>query len=320
MTNGSFEAPPIPNPSFRIFSSIPGWTATNGCGLELDHGVIGTPFDGQQFEELNSNCVGGVSQTVATTPGVRYQLSFAFGARPGTAASDNQMAVSVGGITIATIGPIAPSGSNINWTYYQYDVTATAASTTIVFTGTDPNAGSSEGSELDDVSLVSLDTDLTIGTNADVVANATSPSGATVTYSPPATSDTDDGTAPAPGCTPASGSTFPIGTTQVTCTVTDDDDTPPQAQSTFAVTVNGADHQLSDLCAAVVGVGPGTSLADKCADAQASLAAGQTSDTCETLAAFVNEVDAQSGKSIKPSDASALVAAAQQIQAVLACS
>ena len=49
---------------------------------------------------------------------------------------------------------------------------------------------------------------------------ATSPSGAVATYTATAT-DAEDSTAPTPTCSPASGSTFPLGTTTITCDVTD---------------------------------------------------------------------------------------------------
>jgi hypothetical protein len=49
---------------------------------------------------------------------------------------------------------------------------------------------------------------------------ATSPAGAIATYIATAT-DAEDSTAPTPTCSPVSGSTFPIGTTEVACDVTD---------------------------------------------------------------------------------------------------
>ncbi|MCC6756188.1 MAG: HYR domain-containing protein, partial [Solirubrobacterales bacterium] len=54
----------------------------------------------------------------------------------------------------------------------------------------------------------------------DVTAEATSASGANVTYTSPATTDAVDGPGTA-SCTPVSGSLFAIGSTEVTCTATD---------------------------------------------------------------------------------------------------
>ena len=54
---------------------------------------------------------------------------------------------------------------------------------------------------------------------ANITTPATSPAGAVVTYTATANDDRDG--ALTPTCTPASGSTFPVGTTTVTCTATD---------------------------------------------------------------------------------------------------
>ena len=60
----------------------------------------------------------------------------------------------------------------------------------------------------------------TIHLPSDLSAEATSPAGAAVSWAATAT-DAEDATAPTPTCTPASGSTFPLGITTVNCTVTD---------------------------------------------------------------------------------------------------
>ena len=59
-----------------------------------------------------------------------------------------------------------------------------------------------------------------IAAHADVTAEATGPTGANVTYSAPTTTDAVDGSRTA-SCAPASGSTFALGTSTVTCNATD---------------------------------------------------------------------------------------------------
>jgi Ca2+-binding RTX toxin-like protein len=73
------------------------------------------------------------------------------------------------------------------------------------------------------------------GVPADITVEATSSSGATVSYTPPTATDAVDGSVPVT-CTPQSGSTFPIGTTTVTCTATDEAGN--RATASFTVTVN----------------------------------------------------------------------------------
>lgn len=60
----------------------------------------------------------------------------------------------------------------------------------------------------------------TIASHTNVSATATSSTGAVVTYTAPAGSD-EQGGAASVVCVPASGSTFPVGATTVTCTATD---------------------------------------------------------------------------------------------------
>lgn len=163
------------------------------------------------------------------------------------------------------------------------------------------------------------DSDLALSTPANITTDATGPQGATVSYPLPTVSDPDDTTVPTPTCTPAPGSVFGIGSTTVSCSVSDADDANSPATTTFIVSVQGAAAQLSDLSTAVQGVGPGTSLSDKVAQAESYLALGDISDTCGTLGAFVNEVQAQSGKHIPADQAAALVTDAQRIEAVLPC-
>jgi hypothetical protein len=59
-----------------------------------------------------------------------------------------------------------------------------------------------------------------IAAASNVVAEATGPTGAVVTFVPPTSSDAVDGTAPA-ACLPASGAAFALGSTLVTCTAQD---------------------------------------------------------------------------------------------------
>jgi hypothetical protein len=117
--------------------------------------------------------------------------------------------------------------------------------TTVTCTATDADDSPSTVSQSFNVTV--LDTDLAItGVPANVTTNATSPSGAVVTYAlPSAIDEAGDSPAAAASCTPASGSTFAIGTTTVTCVATDADDTPSTVSQSFNVTVLDTDLAIT---------------------------------------------------------------------------
>jgi len=95
------------------------------------------------------------------------------------------------------------------------------------------------------------DTDLALtGVPSDITVGAAGPSGTVVSYTAPSAVD-EDASTPAVSCTPASGSTFPIGTTTVTCGASDTDDTPSTVTATFRVIVGDSDLALSGVPADV---------------------------------------------------------------------
>jgi hypothetical protein len=85
------------------------------------------------------------------------------------------------------------------------------------------------------------------------------------------------------------------------------------------VLVKGAGTQLGDLGAAVAGVGPGKSLANKLSDAQAASSAGDVAGACSILDSFTGEVNAQNGKKISASTAASLIESVTRIETVLGC-
>jgi X-Pro dipeptidyl-peptidase len=150
---------------------------------------------------------------------------------------------------------------------------------------------------------------------APITVDAVSPAGRTVTFTATATDLIDP--SPTVTCTPASGSTFAIGTTAVSCTAKDSSGN--ETTDTFTVHVRGAGEQLVTLRGDAIGVGPGTSLADKVKAVQTAVAAGDKADACSTLTAFVNQVKANVGKKLTQAQANDLIAEATQIRHVLGC-
>jgi hypothetical protein len=106
------------------------------------------------------------------------------------------------------------------------------ATTTVTCTAIDTLEYSEQASFT--VTVVDTTPPVFTGVPAAIVATATGPSGAVVTYTNPTATDVVDGNRPVT-CVPASGSTFPIATTTVTCTATDTHGN--SAHASFTVTV-----------------------------------------------------------------------------------
>jgi hypothetical protein len=154
---------------------------------------------------------------------------------------------------------------------------------------------------------------------ANITVNANIPQGATVQYTVTAT----DNATPSPrvACSPQSGRLFPIGTTTVACTATDDAGN--SANGTFKIIVKGAAAQLTDLTTLVKDFnlpnGTENSLVVKLQSALTEAKEGRACTASNKLKAFMNEVQAQSGKKISPAQANQMLAAADRIRTVMGC-
>jgi hypothetical protein len=155
-----------------------------------------------------------------------------------------------------------------------------------------------------------------------ITVDATSPAGATVTYTAPTASEGSEVENIPVTCLPASGSVFAINPpqnfTSVTCTAMDNDGSTSKAS--FLVHVRGAAEQITNLIALVDSI-PGSkqSFEDQLDTALADLNAGNINLACGDLTGFINHVMAQSGKQLTVGQANQLIPAAAQIRAVLGC-
>jgi Alpha/beta hydrolase domain/HYR domain len=149
---------------------------------------------------------------------------------------------------------------------------------------------------------------------ADTTQPATGPNGAVVTFVATASDNWDAN--PTVTCTPPSGSTFPIGRTTVHCTAADA--TGNTAEGTFTVTVLGASEQLTLLADALADIGGG-SFSTQLTAANNHLALVKEHAACNTITAFANHVQAQTGKQLSEPQASELLTAATRIKAVINC-
>ena len=149
VVNNSFESPVVPNGGWTLLSSVPGWDLASGPGIEIQNHAAGTPFDGNQFLELDSTGESAVYQDLPTIAGAEYYLSFAFSARPGVTV--NRMGVLWDGLSVATINADGSALADTSWHVYTFTVTASSSSTRLQFSGLGPS--DSLGEYVDAVSV-----------------------------------------------------------------------------------------------------------------------------------------------------------------------
>jgi len=147
---------------------------------------------------------------------------------------------------------------------------------------------------------------------ANITTDATDPSGAVVAYQATAV-DVVDG-AVAVTCSPASGSTFAMGTTAVNCSATDNQGN--SATGSFSVVVLTPVQIVTNLLARTMDdqFADGSALLE---NVLASLNAGKTATACNQLNAFINKVQAQWDKSLTIVEATYLITLARDAMGAL---
>jgi len=147
----------------------------------------------------------------------------------------------------------------------------------------------------------------------DVITDATSLAGAAVTYAQPTAVDLVDGSTPV-SCFPASGSVFPIGTTEVDCTARDK--TGNTGTDSFSVVVLATPETILQQLIFDNNLYQAQNLLQSTVKA---LTRGNVTATCGKLGAFINQVQAQSGKTLRLEDTNSLIAQAMDARAALGC-
>jgi hypothetical protein len=212
-------------------TTIPGWTVvtpslygSSGGSVDLTANAYWNAQDGSYSIDLagTSSEPGGIYQDVATTPDVRYTLTYWTAVNGDqTAGQTHMMNVVVGGTTVATIQAIS-AGRPLQWVQQSTVVTATSSTTRIEFD--DATSGDLiQGPALDNVSLTAIPDTIT------AAAATVSPQTTAKSFTAPVATFTDsylgspadfsasiawgDGTSPGNGTITKSGSTFTVSGT-----------------------------------------------------------------------------------------------------------
>ena len=163
--NGSFERPIAPDGSFLSFNtgdSFKGWTVVGDAGSvaiindDFTYCVALPAAKGHQFLDLTgySDSATGVQQSIKTSPGSTYSVTFFVGNIVGTGNCGTTSTVNlvIDGVPVGSFTNKAGTGKTaIVWKKYSTEFTAENATTTIAFINGDTPDDTANG--LDGVSV-----------------------------------------------------------------------------------------------------------------------------------------------------------------------
>ena len=156
VTNGSFETGTHSSAPFDTLSAgstdLAGWTIDSG---NVDWiGSYWQAADGSRSIDLDGNTPGAISQTLATTIGNTYEVTFALSGNPAGGSASKTLTVGATGAASASYtfdtGIAGNSFSDMKWAAQVYSFVATSSTTVLTFTST--TAGLF-GPALDDVDV-----------------------------------------------------------------------------------------------------------------------------------------------------------------------
>jgi len=163
ITGGGFEGPTATSWQYQTsYSAVsvmpPGWTITTG---NVDWGAYVTgghctdtcAYEGRQQIDMCGGSSGTIAQTIATTVGSSYRITFAYNAHASCGSSTKTMRVLIDGVQLAELDKTRCGGwtSYANcWSTTAYDFVATLDSTVLSFQSIDSSCGCMT---LDDVSV-----------------------------------------------------------------------------------------------------------------------------------------------------------------------
>jgi hypothetical protein len=149
VVNGDFENNPVANGGSANVA-LPGWGSNYAITTSRNAGY--TAASNASLVQLDATATGGtwLYQSIATTAGTQYELSFLHSPRPGVSAGSNKFLVYWNNALVATIGRDGVGLSDSSWKAERIQVTGTGWDTIKFF----ESDGDAVGALIDDVRLV----------------------------------------------------------------------------------------------------------------------------------------------------------------------
>lgn len=169
IVNGSFEQGPAVGSFLNLpkgDTSIRGWFVT-GEGIDYVSTGYWVSSDGARAVDLDGSArskttppyvQGGIAQTFATTPGVRYRVTFDLAGNPNQLPRVKPMRISAAGQSEdLTFDSTGKTGARMGWTPRTWTFTASASSTTLEFRSLTVSPQTGYGAAIDNVAVVPED-------------------------------------------------------------------------------------------------------------------------------------------------------------------
>ena len=132
VSNGGFESITLASGTWSTPSTLSGWTV-GPLGVEIRNNAEGSAYAGNNFAELDTTGNSWISQTLATTAGGTYTLSFAYAPRENVPSTSNGIAVYWNGSLLNTYTATGGGTGSNNWQVFTYNLGATSGSTELKF-------------------------------------------------------------------------------------------------------------------------------------------------------------------------------------------
>lgn len=157
IVNGSFEENELSG-GWSVYDEVPGWTASQGSGIEIQEGVAGSAADGDAKVELDSHNNSGMYQDIPTQDGQTYSLSFQYSPRPGVATASNTVEVYWNGELLGSMSESGVGLSDTEFRTYTFEVEGNGEEGRLEFRAA--GREDSYGGYIDDVTLMSTTQDV----------------------------------------------------------------------------------------------------------------------------------------------------------------
>lgn len=168
IVNGSFEQGPAVA-TFRHLgagdTSVPGWVVT-GEGVDYVSKGYWVSSDGERAFDLDGSARsaisppharGGIAQTFATVPGIRYRVDFDLAGNPNRPPQVKPLQVSAAGqSTQFSFDTAGKNGQKMGWLRSSWTFTAVDGATTLEFRSLTVSPQTGYGAAIDNVSVVAV--------------------------------------------------------------------------------------------------------------------------------------------------------------------